>query len=332
MAHDGRLLALARERLDEIRAENQAEHARRQALIYSSIPEIQSIDRKMRSQMTELVRLTVSRAPDLEDRIAHMRDANLDMQMRKAELLNSHGYPIDYLDDIYSCRECKDTGSCGGQICRCLEKLYNAELTKALGSLLKTGDESFENFDLSLYSDKPLPGSDTVPRDSMTMVYDVCRKYAEVFPDVQTNLLLNGPPGLGKTYLSACIAKVVAGSGCSVCYESAASALDFFERQKFSRDPAEAEKAAVHVRRMLSCDLMILDDLGTEMITGISTSALYTLINSRLTSGKRMIISTNLNLTEISQKYTPQIYSRIAGEFLSLPFAGRDIRLMKKGG
>ena len=146
-----------------------------------------------------------------------------------------------------------------------------------------------------------------------------------------TNLLFQGGTGLGKTYLSACIARVIAARGFSVCYDTAAAALDNYERAKFSRDTPDGEAAAVKIRRMESCDLMILDDLGTEMPTPMGQSALYTLVNSRLVNGKKTIISTNLTDEELNKRYTPQIASRILGEFQCLPFVGTDIRRMKRG-
>ena len=165
----------------------------------------------------------------------------------------------------------------------------------------------------------------------MRIVRDAGRKFADNFPNVSSNLLFQGGPGLGKTFLSACIARVVAEKGCSVCYDSAVSALEAFEKQKFSRDPDEADAASARVRRMLDCDLMILDDLGTEMVTPMSVSALYTLINTRLVNRRKMIISTNCSEEELAKKYTPQICSRIAGEFIALPFVGQDIRKLKRG-
>jgi len=330
MAYDGKLLALARTQLDNIRADNQAEQHRRLSLIYSRIPEIRSIDEQMRRQMAELVKLTVSRSDKLGEKMEQLKNENLDLQMRKAELLVENGYNAEYLNDIYSCTKCRDTGVYNAGPCTCLEKLYNKELTRELGTLLQNGDESFELFDLKLYS--PLPDANNiVPRDAMQIVYSICRKFAENFPDVSANLLMQGSTGLGKTYLSACIARVIASKGYSVCYDTAASALEAFERQKFSRDSEEAEIAGTKVRRMLSCDLMILDDLGTEMVTPMSTSALYTLINTRLVNDKRTIISTNCSDEELSRKYNPQICSRITGEFQRLSFVGRDIRLIKKG-
>lgn len=330
MAYDGKLLARARGRLDEIRAANSAEHQRRLTLIYSSVPEIRCIDNKLRAQMTELVRLTVSRKGDIGESLNALKESNIDLQMRRAELLTEHGYPVDYLDDIYSCRVCRDTGVSGTGVCTCLEKLYNRELTEELGTLIRRGDESFESFDLSLYSDRFDPDYNVVPRDAMKLVYNACRKFADSFPNVSSNLLLQGGTGLGKTYLSACIARTAAAKGYSVCYESASLALEAFEKQKFSRDEDEAAAAAKRVERMLDCDLMILDDLGTEMVTQLSLSALYTLINTRLVSKKPTVISTNCSDKELERRYTPQICSRIAGEFLHLPFAGQDIRLAVK--
>lgn len=330
MPYDGKLLAMAREALEQRRADNAAEQQRRLSLVYARDPEIEQIDLRLRRQMAELVRLTVSRAPDLAEKLEVLKHDNLELQADRAERLTALGLPIDYLDEIVSCPICRDTGMDGAQPCRCLKKLYNQALTKELSALLRHGDESFERFDLSLYDEQPLEGSTVSPRFAMERIFAQCRKFADSFPDVSSNLLFQGGTGLGKTYLSACIARVVADKGYSVCYDSAASALEAFETQKFARDPEAAEAAAARVRRMLDCDLMILDDLGTEMITSVTVSALYTLINSRLNAGKKTIISTNCTDEELLRKYTPQICSRIKGEFLRLPFVGRDIRLLKK--
>lgn len=330
MPYDGKLLAQAREALEQRRADNAAEQQRRLSLVYARDPEIEQIDLRLRRQMAELVRLTVSRAPDLAEKLEVLKRDNLELQAERAERLTALGLPIDYLDEIVSCPICRDTGMDGAQPCRCLKKLYNQALTKELSALLRHGDESFERFDLSLYDEQPLEGSTVSPRFAMERIFAQCRKFADSFPEVSSNLLFQGGTGLGKTYLSACIARVVADKGYSVCYDSAASALEAFETQKFARDPESAEAASARVRRMLDCDLMILDDLGTEMITSVTVSALYTLINSRLNAGKKTIISTNCTDEELLRKYTPQICSRIKGEFLRLPFVGRDIRLLKK--
>ena len=321
MALDGKLLARAREQLEHIHADNVAEHFLRQEKIYSRIPEVERIDTRLRTQMTELVGLTIRGGAELNDAIKRLEDESLELQAKKAELLVEHGYAMDYLDDIYACPKCRDTGHVNGKMCSCLKALYNAEVTRELGTLLKNSDECFEKFDLSLYGSA---------RESMEIVFDTCREYAQSFSDRSMNLLFQGGTGLGKTFLSACIARVVAENGHSVCYDTASSALEAFETKKFSRDIQTAENAAVKVERMLDCELMILDDLGTEMPTPMAVSALYTLINTRLVEGKKTIISTNLTDAELARRYTPQICSRIDGEFLKLPFAGTDIRKLKK--
>ena len=333
MTHDGRLLARAREALETERAENRAEQQRRTDLVYHRIPEVETIDRRMRSQMSELVRLTLSKPRDLREKLATLREENLDLQMRKAELLTEQGFNIDYLDEIVSCKVCGDTGLRDGKLCACMERRYNRELTKELSGLLRDGDERFERFDLSLYPDTPEEASGISPRSAMKIVYNACKSFAESFPDVpanRKNLLLRGDSGLGKTFLSACIARTVAEKGFSVCYDTSAAALEAFEKQKFSRIPEEAEAAGTRVERMLSCDLMILDDLGTEMPTPAAVSALYTLINTRLSRSLHTVISTNCQDDELQRRYTPQICSRLFGEFLELPFYGNDIRLLKK--
>ena len=321
MALDGKLLARARENLENIHADNVAEHYLRQEKIYSRIPEIERIDTRLRTQMAELVGLTLRGGAELNAAIKALEDESLALQAKKAELLVERGYEMDYLDDIFSCKTCRDTGYFGGKMCSCLKAMYNAEVTRELGTLLKNSDECFEKFDLSLYGDA---------RESMEIVYNTCREYANSFSERSMNLMFQGGTGLGKTFLSACIARVVAGNGHSVCYDTASSALEAFETKKFSRDAQTAENAAVKVDRMLDCELMILDDLGTEMPTPMSVSALYTLINTRLVNGRKTVISTNLTDAELSKRYNPQICSRLEGEFTKLPFFGSDIRLTKK--
>ena len=331
MPYDGKILARARAELERIKDANRSEQRDRQLRVYTLIPEIEHIDAELRRQMAELVRLTISKRTDLQEQISALRESNLALQRRKAKLLSSAGLPEDYLGEIYSCPLCSDTGIAkDGGVCVCLDRLYNAELTKELGTLMRRGDESFERFDLSLYPSEYDPSIGAKPRDIMAVTFGTCQRFAENFSPASQNLLLQGGTGLGKTFLSACIARSVASRGFSVCYDSAAAALENYERAKFSRDIAESESASMRVRRMQDCDLMILDDLGTEMPTPMSQSALYTLLNSRLVSGKKTIISTNLTNDELARRYTPQTASRILGEFLALPFCGRDIRRMKK--
>ena len=331
MAYDGKLLARARAELDRQRSENRDEMQRRYTLACARVPQLRQIDAQLRAHMAQLVRLTIGKGPDLQERLKELREENLDLQMRRAELLTEAGFGADYLDEIVSCPLCRDTGVYEGGVCRCLDRLYNQELTRELGTLMRRGDERFESFDLSLYPAEADPATGLVPREVMRRVSEACRRYAENFSDASANLLFQGGTGLGKTFLSACIARVAAERGFSVCYDTASAALDNYEKAKFARDTEEGEAAAVRVKRMESCDLMILDDLGTEMPTPMAQSGLYTLVNNRLVNGKKTIVSTNLSNEELNRRYTPQIASRILGEFQCLPFVGTDIRRLRRG-
>ena len=187
-------------------------------------------------------------------------------------------------------------------------------------ALLKLGEETFEAFDLSYYDEA------SGARDHMETVLRFCRNYAARFGRDSVNLLFRGGTGLGKTFLSACIAREVSRQGASVVYETAGAVIAAYEEQKF-RGSEEAER---RTRKYMTCDLLILDDLGTEMITEFSKSALYTLLNGRLLAGRKTIISTNLAPEDLDRVYTAQIASRLLGEYQDLPFVGRDIRLQKK--
>ena len=318
MTYDGKILKKAREKLDAIREQNALEQKRREQEAYAREPEIRLCDEKLRAQMVELLRLSMPGAGDTAEKIEALRAENLETQRRRRELLRRMGHEGDWLDEIVSCEKCRDTGVYRGGVCECLAKLYNASVTEDLGALLKSGNERFEAFDLSLY--------DEGARATMKQVFAAAKFFAENFPQGPNNLLFQGGTGLGKTFLSACVARAVADRGFSVCYDTAAAVVGCFEAQKFSHDP----EADARVARMLSCDLLILDDLGTEMPTPMAASALYTLINGRLTEGKKTIISTNLSYDEMDRRYSAQICSRLRGAYERLPFVGRDIRLLKK--
>jgi DNA replication protein DnaC len=198
--------------------------------------------------------------------------------------------------------------------------------------MLDLGEQSFETFRLDYYDRTVWPELKRSPRELMEGVLTACRNYADQFPAApRKNLLLSGTTGLGKTFLSACIARVVAEKGYSVVYDTAANIFSRFEAKKFARDGEEGRLADADARRYLSCDLLILDDLGSEFTTQFVQSALYEVVNTRLIEHRHTILSTNLGLAAIRQRYSPQVASRLEGEYQLLPFAGKDIRLIKRG-
>ena len=324
---EGRLLARARARQAEIRSVNRAAEFRRREEIAERCPEIAEIEKKLRSHMHELVGLALGQpgrgAEELEAE-------SLALQERRRSLLREAGYPEDYLDPIFDCPKCRDTGWVGERMCECLVRLYKQAQTEELSPLLRNGNETFEAFRLDYYSAAATPGREDSPRDQMRLVLYICRSYAETFGPDSDNLLFTGAPGLGKTFLSAAIARVVAEKGAGVAYDTVTPLLGAFERERFSRDPDEQADAASRVRQLMSCDLLILDDLGTEMATAFTQSALYNLLDGRLRAGKKTIISTNLDRDGIRERYGAALASRLTGEYEWLEFRGRDVRAVRK--
>ena len=205
------------------------------------------------------------------------------------------------------------------------------EQIQELSKLLDLGEQSFDTFRMDYYSTSFWPEWGTSPRENMELVYEVCLNYAQKFGRFYfKNLFLSGAPGLGKTFLSACIARTVSENGHSVVYDTAGNVFAQFEARKFLRDSDDGREARDETRRYLGCDLLILDDLGSELTTQFTQSALYELINGRLVGGKRTVISSNLSMEEAAVRYSPQIASRLEGEYHLLHFFGEDIRLLRK--
>ena len=327
MAYTAEIIKLATTQLDRRRAAHQSRQRLLRAEIYDALPEVADIDEQLRSGMVALAAAAFNYGTDPTDRVASLRRRNEALQAERAQVLTDHGYEPDCLDDKPLCPHCADRGWVGASMCACLKQLCADEQIKSLSSLLDLGDQSFETFSLDWYStafDEVLGMS---PRDNMTLVQKTCQNYARKFGKYMVhNLFLTGDPGLGKTFLSACIARVVSEAGFSVVYDTAITIFSNFEDAKFGR----SEEAAAAVRRYLSCDLLILDDLGSELTSTLSQSSLYTLVNSRLVADKHTVISSNLSMDDIRARYQPMIASRLEGEYRELTFVGKDIRVLRK--
>ena len=233
------------------------------------------------------------------------------------KILTENGYPENYLDVNYSCEKCSDTGYCGIEMCSCMkEALAKASFeSSGLSTLART--QSFETFDLSFYE-----GRD---RDRIAKNVQLLREFAKDFDSrIGENWLLFGPTGLGKTHLSTSIAVEVIKSGHSVVYESVNRVISAFEEKRFGGD-----YSGDRVRKYSDCDLLIIDDLGTEVTNQFTVSCLYSLINERLVKNLSTIINTNLGQGEIRDRYTDRIASRLFGEYMPLGFSGRDVRQQK---
>ena len=326
MGYDVEVVERARARLAQAKADRDQENARRLAQAYAQVPRLKQIDMQLRQSMAAAAKTVFTSGADVRQAMDRVRRENLALQQERKMLVEAHFEP-GYLDGEPVCPTCGGSGYVGANMCQCLRELCRQEQHREL-TVLAAGDESFEKFRLDYYPDRTDPAQGVNIRAVMEKTFKTCRTYAVSFAPGAGNLLFSGDTGLGKTFLSACIARTVADRGYSVVYESAGHLFAKLERAKFSGDQ-EAQREA---GKYTACDLLIVDDLGTEMGGQFTTSALYALINDRLLSGKAMIISTNLNTGDLERRYSAAIVSRLRGNFKRIAFLGEDIRLKKNWG
>lgn len=333
MSYDSAVLRRATARLEEQKNRHADARERLRREVYEKSPRIAEIDRQLRRTYLDIVAVSLRNGTDPGPAIRVLRDNNLSLQQEREELLLGLGYPVEALEDAPLCPKCSDSGWRGAVMCDCLKQLCTQEQIAQLSRILPLGEQSFDTFSLDYYADTPWPGESRTPRENMEFIYEVCLHYAQKFTQFYfPNLLFTGSPGLGKTFLSSCIARVVSENGYSVVYDTAISVFARFEEQKFAKDAEESRLAKEETKRYLCCDLLILDDLGSELTTPFVQSALYTLVDTRLREGRRTLISTNLNLAQIKQRYSLQVGSRLDGEYHALRFYGEDIRQVRKRG
>ena len=295
---------------------------RRTAEIHRRSPEVASIDRELATTGAKIAMAAIGTGAEYQKKLAEVEKRNLELQAKRAELLKNMGYPADYTLPPYECTLCRDSGFVGTKMCECMrrELILSAYEASGLGQLMAT--QSFENFDLSFYK------QDKQQYDCMKDTFERVKNYAEHFSLSSENLIFVGGTGLGKTHLSTAVARCVIEKGYDVYYTTAIDLFADFERARFGRGD-ERRGADDGLSRYIECDLLILDDLGTEMVNQFSTSCLYSVLNNRINLGRPTIINTNLSAKELKEKYAERITSRIFGEFCARSFVGADIRRQK---
>ncbi len=327
MAYSGEVLLRARARLEEARAEREAENARHLQQAYEMVPRLREIDRELRKTMAQAAKMMFTQGEEGEEQFHRIQQENLALQEERQWLIEDH-FEEGFLDDSPICTLCGGSGYVGSEMCECLRELCRQEQRKELTVLSGTNLESFGNFRLDYYSDAFDPALGASPREVMALSFGVCKRYAQSFTLKSGNLLLNGNPGLGKTFLSACIARTVSDGGYSVVYETAGRFFAQLEKARFSGDTEAQAQAA----RFTACDLLIIDDLGSELVTPFVQSALYNVINERLLGSLPTVVSSNLQSQDFSQRYGPAIASRLLGGFRQVAFVGQDVRMLKGRG
>ena len=290
--------------------------------VHTLIPEVFEIDRVLSGTGMDIMKVITSKKKDTTAEIAKLEARNNKLIEERNVLLTAHGFPSDYTDVHYDCEKCGDTGYVDTVMCDCMKK----ELIKAgfrssgLGALI--GRQTFDNFNLEYYSE-----IDNA-RKKAKILFDLLKNFADTF-DNQTykNFIITGTSGLGKTHLSTAVAEKVIEKGYDVLYVSAISMISDFEQNRFGSGMASADTNDIH--RYYDVDLLIIDDLGTEISNKFTQSCIYEVINTRINKRLSTIINTNLKSTEIKAAYTERISSRILGEYQPALLSGVDIRRQK---
>ncbi len=329
MSFDPKHVKEANRLLAAARADKAARRAAFELQCRQRLPELAGLDRAIQGTVAKAIAAALQQGTDPSAAVEQARRENLDLQQKRLDLLKGAGIDPQALEETPLCPICKDTGWHEGKLCQCVAQLAAAENLKELGQRLDLEKFDFEGFQLKWYDAAFDPKLGSSARELMASVVNICRDYARLFPRYNArNLYLYGGTGLGKTFLSGCVAKAVAQSGHWTVYATAGELFNQYEDVKFNRD-GDGE-GREDVRRYEACDLLVLDDLGSEMTTPFVQSALYQLLNQRMIAGKHTVISSNLDMDKARQRYVAQVASRLEGEFQELPFFGRDIRLQKK--
>ena len=296
----------------------------RQAIAFEKCPELAEIKRKMALAGVSVARVMLD-GGDVAAQVAKISSENLALQKRRAELLAQNGFPEDYLKLRFTCPACEDTGFIDGRMCECHKKLLRQISLEKISEISAIKSCRFDNFSVDFYPEETDGKTGVSPRRRMKEILEYCSCYADDFSKDSDSIFMYGATGLGKTHLSLAIAAKAIEKGYDVLYCSAPNLLSRLESEKFGRS-TESTGAEEEI---LNCDLLIIDDLGAEFSTQFTVSAIYNIINTRITYRRPVIISTNLSSQELEARYSERITSRIIGCYTCLRFFGKDVRQLK---
>ncbi|NLG02663.1 MAG: ATP-binding protein [Clostridia bacterium] len=303
---------------DEIRRQNRETLNHRMDEVYAKIPEYEELTKQISRTSLECGINSINGNPDA---IKTLRDNIAKLVRRKKELLLEHGYPQDYLEPIYQCPLCKDTGYIDRKKCRCLNQAIIQILYSQSNIMNVLDQENFDNFSYEYYNQ--------TEAERIRVIVDQCKSFIKNFDQDYQNLFFYGNVGVGKTFLTNCIAKELLESGHSVIYFSAFQLFDILAKYTFHAQSGTFELERMH-DHIFNCDLLIIDDLGTENTNSFVASQLFLIIQERDLRQKATLISTNLSLENLANQYSERTFSRIYGFYQIFKFDAGDIRLKKK--
>lgn len=288
--------------------------------IRMNIPEIDEIQGQLGEVGCEITQLFFTKQ-DTQSKVEELRQRSKALVAKRGEILKANGYSEDAMKPKFTCDACEDKGTVDGRMCKCHKQVLKDLMRQEISKKAPLDKCTFENFSLEFYDNKV--GENTInPYERAEKIFNTARKYAQNFTLNSKNLLFVGGTGLGKTHLSLAILNAVINRGYNVCYGTSQNICMDLQSEQFGRvDNIEYTK-----NQVLNCDLLVLDDLGTEPETQYSIAIIYNIINTRILSGKPTIISTNFNISALEKKYDKRITSRITGEYIPMYIFGNDIR------
>lgn len=311
---------------EETRAYHLREHMQRREEIYEKLPAFTELDHKIIENSVAAARAALDGNTAL---LETLEAGNRQISAQKAQLLLSAGYPADYLEPTYTCPDCKDTGFIGTEKCHCFKQALTFALSKASTLSHQLDKENFNTFSFSYYDDITADSQlQLTPRENMKKIVADAKKFVADFGTVHRSILIYGNTGVGKTFLTNCIAKALLDTPHHVVYMTAYSLFEAFEAHRFDHEEQPEQSSLYHY--IFHCDLLIIDDLGTELSNSFTNSMLYTCINERQLHGKSTVISTNLSLEQLRDRYSERIFSRITGNYTLWKLIGKDIRVLKR--
>ena len=314
--------------IDGRKAKRMSAIARREHEVFAKVPRIKEIEQELDRFGIRMLNLIANGKCDSEKATSNIIAENKAYLKERDRLLAEAGFATDYLDVPPYCSKCEDSGFVDGKICSCLQSELTQIALREANLSENLAGHTFENFKLSYYSDEYVEEYGCSPRENMRAILEDCKSFIENFDKSDENLLFCGSCGLGKTFLSSAIANELIKRGRDVLYISSNALFPILEDMHFGRNVDAG--AQYIINKIIDCELLILDDLGSEFVTQFTCAELFRIINTRLNSDKKMIISTNLNRNMLQNTYNERIASRITGGFSMLEFLGEDIRRIKK--
>lgn len=312
--------------LENMRMEAAYEQNIRLLKAYEQNPEIEDIDRRMTNSGAEAMMRIISDPNSGENEAANMVSVMANLESERKKALLKVGLSEDYTDIRYSCSICSDTGFKDGKMCECFKRLAAVEAKKSSDIGLVMESQKFDSFDLSVFSKEKNKDGISV-YDTMQDNFNLAKKYVADFGENSKNLLLYGDVGTGKTFLSCCIANALIDAGFNVIYRNAGMLFADYIAVTFNRGNVDA--AASRIKSAEQSEFLIIDDLGTEAVTTHTASYLFTLLNSRIISNKKTLISTNLTFSEMGSLYSKRVVSRFFESYMLINCPGEDLRFKK---